>query len=386
MCGYAGRAVNRDEPPTPGGSTKVSLVKPSRPTLADVAEAAGVSVSTASLAFSGAGPIAAATRGRVLAAATDLAYPGPNPLGQQLRTGRSGIVGAVFGDRLRRSFRDPVSIQMLDGLAQALGAHDVGILLIPSEAGEVPPLVAHAAMDAAVVVLCNGPDDEVVATLARRGVPVVVVEGDLGTPGARHGVPGHAAIATASVGIDDRRGTERLVRELVALGHQRFGVVSLPYGHDRRLGEPDPARDPRSGYLATRRRLAGIADAGVVPEVVIETPASLVEHGRSAGRRILSHPNPPTAIVALSDLLASGVVLAARELGLRVPDDVSIAGFDGLDLPWLAPDVLTTVRQPLAEKGRRAGEAAIALIAGRTVPEVILPVEVQLGTTTGPPP
>ena len=349
----------------------------SRPTLADVAVAARVSVSTASLAFSGAGPIAAATRDRVLAAATALAYPGPNPLGQQLRTGRSGIVGAIFGDRLRRSFRDPVSIQMLDGLAQSLGAHDVGILLIPSEAGEVPPLVAHAAMDAAVVVLCNGPDDAVVAALARRGIPVVLVEGDLGTTAVdatRH--------RTARVGIDDRRGTEHLVRELLTLGHERFGVVSLPYGHDRRLGEPDPARDPRSGYLATQRRLAGIADAGVVPEIVIETPASLVEHGRSAGHEILSRPDPPTAIVALSDLLASGVVLAARELGLRVPDDVSIAGFDGLDLPWLAPDVLTTVRQPLAEKGRQAGEAALSLIRNTPYPETILPVTYQPGTTT----
>lgn len=357
-----------------------------RPTLADVAVAAGVSVSTASLAFSGAGPIAPATRDRVLAAAATLAYGGPNPLGQQLRTGRSGIVGAIFGDRLRRSFRDPVSIQMLDGLAQSLGAHDVGILLIPSEAGEVPALVGHAAMDAAVVVLCNGPDDEVVATLARRGIPVVLVEGDLGDP-AEHGRPANAGTGhrTASVGIDDRFGTELLTRELLELGHTRFGVVALPYGHDRRLGEPDPARDPRSGYLATRRRLAGIADAGIVPEIVIETPASLVEHGRSAGHEILSRPDPPTAIIALSDLLASGVVLAARELGLRVPEDVSVGGFDGLDLPWLAPDVLTTVRQPLAEKGRQAGEAAIALINGAPFGSVILPVQFERGSTTAAP-
>ena len=390
VCGYAGPDVNRDDPTGPPCNgpttrTEVTSVNPSRPTLADVARRAGVSVSTASLAFSGAGPIAAATRDRVLAAAAELAYPGPNPLGQQLRRGRSGIVGVVFGDRLRRSFRDPVSIQMLDGLAQTLGVHDVGILLIPSEAGEVPALVAHAAMDAAVVLLCNGPDDEVVATLARRGIRMVVIEGDLGGPEEGASVAGSAGIATASVRIDDRRGTERLVRELCALGHERFGVVSLPFGHDRRLGEPDPTRDPRSGYLPTRRRLAGIADAGVAPEIVIETPASLVEHGRSAGIEILSRPNPPTAIVALSDLLASGVVLAARELGLRVPDDVSVAGFDGLDLPWLAPDVLTTVRQPLAEKGRQAGQAAIALIEGRTVPDVVLPVEYQPGTTTAPP-
>jgi DNA-binding LacI/PurR family transcriptional regulator len=355
-------------------------VSHARTTLADVAAEAGVSVSTASLAFSGAGPIASATRDKVLAAASRLRYSGPNPLGQQLRSGRSGIVGVVVGDRLRRSFRDPVSIQMLDGLAQALSEQSLGLLLVPSEAGEVPPLVQHAAMDAAVVVLANGPDDQVVLALTGRGIPVVSVEGEVGDDRAR---PGAASI---NVGIDDRGGTELLVRELLALGHRRFGVVSLPYGHDRRLGRPDADAPDGVGYAHTRRRLAGIAAAGVQPEVVVETPASLVEHGRSAGHQILNRDDPPTAVVALSDLLASGVVLAARELGLRIPQDVSIAGFDGIDLPWLAPDVLTTVRQPLADKGRIAGELAVELAAGRAVEEVVLPVELQVGTTTGPPP
>ena len=351
-----------------------------RPTLADVAAEAGVSVSTASLAFSGAGPIAAATRDRVLAAAGRLGYRGPNPLGQQLRSGRSGIVGVVVGDRLRRSFRDPVSTQMLDGLAQALSEQSLGLLLVPSEAGEVPALVRHAAMDAAVVVLANGPDDDVVHALTGRGVPVVTIEGEIDDDRLRPGAP------TANVGIDDQGGTVELVRHLVGMGHRRFGVVSLPFGHDRRLGQSDAGGDGRPGYAHTRRRLAGIADAGVVPEIVIETPASLVEHGRSAGHQILGRDDRPTAVVALSDLLASGVVLAARELGLRVPQDVSVAGFDGIDLPWLAPDVLTTVRQPLADKGRLAGEAAVELAAGREVAEVVLAVELEVGTTTGPPP
>ncbi len=351
-----------------------------RPTLADVAAEAGVSVSTASLAFSGAGPIASATRDRVLAAAARMGYSGPNPLGQQLRSGRSGIVGVVVGDRLRRSFRDPVSTQMLDGLAQALSEQNLGLLLVPSEAGDVPALVQHAAMDAAVVVLANGPDDRVVQALTRRGIPVVSIEGEIGDDREFPGAP------TTNVGIDDRGGTALMVRELLAQGHERFAVVSLPFGHDRRLGRPDADGVGGALYAHTRRRLAGIADAGVVPEVVIETPASLVEHGRSAGHQILELADRPTAIVALSDLLASGVVLAARELGLRVPQDVSISGFDGIDLPWLAPDVLTTVRQPLADKGRLAGEAAVELAAGRTVEEVVLPVELQIGTTTGPAP
>src|SRR5450756_2403415 len=101
-----------------------------RPTLADVATAAGVSVSTASLAFSGAGPIAPETKARVHDAAAQLGYCGPNPLGRSLRSGRSGIVAVVIGDQLRRSFRDPVSIQVLDGLVGTLGTMGLGVLLI----------------------------------------------------------------------------------------------------------------------------------------------------------------------------------------------------------------------------------------------------------------
>lgn len=89
-----------------------------RPTLADVARLAGVSISTASLAFSGTGPVAPTTRERILGAAGELDYSGPNPLGRQLRSGRTGIIGVVIGDQLRRSFRDPVSVQVLDGLVK----------------------------------------------------------------------------------------------------------------------------------------------------------------------------------------------------------------------------------------------------------------------------
>src|SRR6478609_12184611 len=177
-----------------------------RPTLADVAAAAGVSVSTASLAFSGAGPIAAATRQRVHEAAAELGYAGPNPLGRQLRRGRSGIVGVVIGDALRRAFRDPVSTQVLDGLVSALGPLDLGVLLIPSlddpASPGVDPLLESAAMDVAVVMWGGGDDEPVLDTLRRRGIPTVLVEGQL--------LPGVGA-----VGIDDRGGIELVTRHLV---------------------------------------------------------------------------------------------------------------------------------------------------------------------------
>ncbi|AEE45112.1 LacI family DNA-binding transcriptional regulator [Cellulomonas fimi] len=348
-----------------------------RPTLADVASAAKVSVSTASLAFSGAGPIAAATRQRVLDAAVELGYSGPNPLGRQLRRGRSGIVGVVVGDALKRSFRDPVSVQFLDGLVGTLGSLGLGVLLVPGPSDPsqpaVDPLVESAAMDVAVVMWGGTSDHPVQDVLQRRGIPTVVVEGR-----REEGV--------VTVGIDDRNGMAEATRHLLALGHERIAVVTLPFDASRREGIVPPERLSQIDWEITRRRLAGVTDTGLRPTAVYETPASLVEHGHAAGLELLRGDDRPTAVVCHSDLLASGVVLAARELGLRVPQDVSVAGFDGLDLPWLAPDVLTSVAQPLADKGAAVAHAVEDLLAGETPVHRELPVTLRVGTTTGPAP
>lgn len=352
-----------------------------KPTLASVAEAAGVSLSTASLAFATSGPIAEKTRAKVLAAAADLGYRGPSPLGRQLRSGRSGIVGVVIGDKLRRSFRDPVSIQVLDGLASTLGALDLGVLLIPGAPPVdgrrvVAPLVESAGMDVAVLIWGVHADDPTLDALQRRGVPVVVGEG-------------HPVEGAPLVGIADRAGTADLGRYLLGLGHERVGVITLPFGFTRRSGEVDAAITP--DWTPTKHRLEGLADAGITPVICWEAEASLVEHGHDAALAILSperYPDPsqrPTAIVAQSDLLAAGAILGARELGLRVPQDVSIAGFDGLDLPWLGSDALTTVRQPLAEKGEALGRAVADLLAGEAPGVTILDVELVIGTTTAAP-
>jgi DNA-binding LacI/PurR family transcriptional regulator len=332
-------------------------------------------VSTASLAFSGAGPIAGATRERVLDAARSLGYSGPNPLGRQLRRGRSGIVGVVIGDALRRAFREPVSAQVLDGLVATLGPLDLGVLLIPGSSDPagpaVDPLIESAAMDVAVLMWGGTNADPKLAALRRRGIPTVVLEGRLMDD-------------VANIGIADRSGMAELGRHVLGLGHTRIATVTLPFNAARGDGLVDPRTHPLEWEI-TRRRLAGLRDAGVDP-AVYETPASLIEHGRTAGLALLGRPDRPTAVVCQSDMLAAGVVLAARELGLRIPQDVSVAGFDGLELPWIAPDVLTSVVQPLEDKGVAIGHAVQALLAGEVPPPVELPVQLRVGTTTGPAP
>jgi DNA-binding LacI/PurR family transcriptional regulator len=367
-----------------------------RPTLARVAELARVSVSTASLAFSGAGPITPETRERVLAAAAELGYAGPNPLGRQLRSGRSGIVGVVIGDQPGRAFRDPVSVQVLDGLMTVLGEQGLGVLLVPGSdrfpahddaspvagadapprVAPVDPLVESAAMDVAVLVWGVLSDDPNLAALQRRGVPVVVGEG-------------HAVPDAPLVRLDDRAGTAEAVRHLRELGHTRIAEITLPLGRDERSGPLDAARLAQADRTPARNRLAGVRDV-VEPVLSWETPASLVEHGRDAAMEILGQWVPtterPTAVFAHSDLLAAGAVIAARELGLRVPEDVSIVGFDGIDMPWLSPDVLTSVHQPLTEKGAALGRAVVGLLAGEEPTTTTMSVRLVQGTTTGPAP
>lgn len=347
-----------------------------RPTLADVARHAGVSVSTASLAFSGAGPIAQATRERVLAAAAELGYAGPNPLGRQLRSGRSGIVGVLLGSALGRSFREPVAAQTLDGLVSTLAELGLGVLLLPA-AGiparpDASPLVSTAAMDVAVLLWGANPDDEDVRELARREIPVINVEGP-------------PVAGTATVSINDRDGFAQLGRHLLGLGHERVAVVTLPFDRSRTSGIASPERLGQISLDIVRRRLEGLREGGAEPDVVFEASYSQVEEGVAAGRALLTGPDRPTAVVAQSDALAAGVVIAARELGLEVPGDVSVTGFDGIELPWLGEVRLTTVAQPLGEKGAAVGRMVAALLEGRRPEPVTLDVELRIGTTTAPP-
>jgi DNA-binding LacI/PurR family transcriptional regulator len=344
-----------------------------RATLSTVAARAGVSPSTASLAFSGSARVAPATVAKVLRAAEELGYPGPNPLAASLRRGRSGVVGAVVGERLLYAFRDPIAVQMLDGLTEELGGLGVGLLLLAGDAlrsGPTEAQLGRLPLDAAVFATCGLEDDPAFRLLRARRVPIVAVEGPV-----QPGVP--------LVGIEDRAGTVALAEHLRGLGHRRVATVTMPLRLDGRRGPVDAGRLAAGVYRDTRERLLGLRS--VFPGApAVETATNGIEEGERAGAALLAGPDRPTAIVAQSDILAAGVLRAAAAAGLAVPGDLSVAGFDGADLPWLEPVRLTTVVQPTAEKGRAAGQAVAALLAGRTPPDVILPVTLRPGTTTGP--
>jgi DNA-binding LacI/PurR family transcriptional regulator len=339
-----------------------------RPNLAAVAALAGVSASTASLAFSGAGPVSQATRARVLAAAAQLNYAGPDPRAQSLRRGRSGIIGVVIDDRLRDAFRDPVNIAMLDGIADELGGAGLALLLL-TDTGEGASDISVAPMDAVILVGCSTELDHSVTVFRQRGIPVVAIEAE-------------RMAEVFPVELDNRDATARGARYLKSLGHTNVALVSLPLEGSHARGAVTPERETASTSFTAKQRILGVRDVYPAARGVVSA-GSFVEEGLIAGRALLE-ADRPTAIIAQSDLLAVGVIRAAEELGIRVPEELSVLGFDGVHTEGLAPYVLTTLVQPAVEKGRAAGRAAIELLEGGHPKPVAFVSELRIGNTTGP--
>jgi len=368
---------------------------PTRSTLAQVAARAGVSVSTASLAFSGSGPVSDATRAKVLIAAEELEYAGPDPRGRSLRQGRSGIIGVIMEERVLAAFRDPLRIAVLDGIAQETSAQGRGLLLL-SDVGVSAEAIGTATMDAAILFAFSHRSDRTVELLRRRALPVVAVGGpDLGL---------------LTIGIDDEAASATAARHLADLGHQDVAIVSLPLvnvdgtddggstsgssGAGRTTGT-SPSMEPRGpltleaeqagAVTVTLQRLRGARSVYPTTRGRVAASSS-VEEGMIAGHALLAEPaTRPTAVIAQSDLLAAGVIRAATELGLSVPRDLSVIGFDGVALDRIIPQDLTTMVQPAADEGRAAGRAVLDLLDGGSPSSVSFSCTFHRGATTAAP-
>lgn len=342
-----------------------------RATLAQVAARAGVSPSTASLAFSGAGPVADETRERVLAAARELDYGGPDPRARSLRTGRSGIIAVVMEDRIRVAFRDPMVVTLLDGIADEIGTAGYSLLLLTDSLERAEGGLRDAPMDAALLLGCSTDLDPAVRVLSQRQVPLIGVEAE-------------PRLGMHLVDIDNRAGMRAGAQHLHELGHRRVATITLPMDREHTRGPLDPAWVERSVAYTGLERLAGVRE--VFPDApAVVAAGSLIEEGLVAARALLdAHPDL-TAIIGQSDLLALGAIQAIEERGMRVPDDVSVLGFDGARIDGLTSHRLTTVVQPGVEKGRAAARLALAALAGEPVESVVFRTELRRGDTTAAP-
>jgi LacI family repressor for deo operon, udp, cdd, tsx, nupC, and nupG len=331
------------------------------PTSRDVARRAGVSQATVSLVLGGKwrGRVSARTAESVRAAAGELGYR-PNLAARSLRLGSTRtallVVPALTSDFFAR---------VHTGAARVAAEHDFGMVLYPSPEGIGPAPDPFASAQASLDgVIASSMAPEALAALRggglRGGLPLVMLDSD--PEGGR---------AAATVNLDIAGGMRGAAAHLLRLGHRRIAHLAAAVD---------------SWTFRVRARALADALAGTGASLVATEPADLsVTGGLHAAERLLRGDDPPTALVCDDDLLAAGACKAARRLGLRVPGDVSVTGFDDLAVATAVEPELTTVRLPAETIGASGMRALLAVLDGRVPDADVLPVELVTRGSTGPP-
>lgn len=352
---------------------------PSVRTLKELADALGVSRTTVSNAFNRPDQLSEDLRERILGAARDYGYPGPNPMARKLRTGRAHAVGVLLGDSLPYAFTDAATIAFLRGIAQVCQDNHCGVLILPvlEEPGE-DRMISEAAVDG-FITYCLPKGSPVIPHVLERRLPVVTVE-QTRIPGA------------GTIDIDDRGGAYRAARHLLELGHRRLVILSLDLKPDGRQGPVTAQRRRAAVYASSTNRLTGydaaLHESGIDPAAVpvLECPGNNRDLARRLTLELLRSDRPPTAVLAMSDELALGAMQAAADLGVAVPDRLSVVGFDDTPAAERSQPALTTVRQPLTEKGCLAARLLLPPNAAAFVPEHRrLHTELVIRESTAPP-
>jgi LacI family transcriptional regulator len=316
---------------TTGYVSKRLQVQPghTRPTIRDIALEAGVSVATISRVLNKQAGVSPETREAVLRVIRQRGYSS-NPTARGLAGARTGFVSVTL-PMIQSSYFGTLTASVVE----ALGEHDLRAVICPTlheHDREVSLLnrLMHGTTEGAILILPSETGEELRA-VAEDGYPFVVL--DPKTP-LGDGIP--------CVSASNARGATDATVHLLGLGHRRIGFITGP-----------------RGWIATEERLYGchasLAEAGVTlePELEVESDWT-VEGGYAAAMHLFGLARPPTAVFALNDNMAMGAMKAARARGLRIPEDVSLVGFDDADEAPLLTPPLTSIRQPLAEMGRMA--------------------------------
>jgi LacI family transcriptional regulator len=329
-----------------------------RTTLAVIAAEAGVSLPTVSKVVNGRPDVAADTRARVERLLDEYQYT-------RVGTGRqrrSGLIDLVFS-----GLDSPWAVEILRGVEEWGASHETGVVVSAVRHGNARPASWTSALashdtDGVIVVISETTEDQL-QQLRRGGIPLVVVDPANPPPPD-----------LASVGATNWAGGLAATEHLLGLGHRRIAAIGGP-----------------EDYLCSRARIDGYRSAFERAGMAFDR--ALVRHGDfqheggfRAGRELLDLDPRPTAIFSCNDQQALGVYEAARQRGLRIPQDLSVVGFDDLPVArWVSPP-LTTVRQPLAEMGRVAVQMLGELIENRPLPSrrVELSTELITRESTGP--
>jgi alanine racemase len=316
-----------------------------RVTIADVAEKAGVSKTAVSFAFNNPGRLNVATASRIIEVADSLGYR-PDPVARMLTQRRTGTIGLLTPQALASIFSNPFFGMFSAGVAAVAEEAGYGLHFISPLHGSLSRAIGRATVDG-VVAIGLAADHPEIAEIRRAGVPMTTVDSD-------------RFDTLPSVDVDDEGGAQAAAAHLTELGHRDVLVLGI----ERAEHSPSGADDVVARRLRGYRRAFGAVGVEIPDDVVVVSPATFaggveaVERAYAAGRR-------PTAILAMSDAIAIGAIRGLRDRGLSIPADVSVVGFDDIELAQTTDPPLTTVHQPIRGKGEEAARLLLSVITGR---------------------
>lgn len=320
-----------------------------RPTMSQVAARAGVSVMTVSYTYNRADRVSAETREKVLRAAAELGYAGPDPAARSLRYGSTRTLGVILGEHLTYAFDNPQAVAFLAGIAEVCADRGYGMLIVPIAGAEDDSRrVAEAAVDA-FVIWTTTDDDPVLDAVTASGRPAVI-----------HGGPVRAGFQLVSI---DNRAAARAMGLQTFAGARRPAILSFPLDATRQTVLASAVDPDTVQFPVTRDRLLGYQDAIEAlgldwnDVLVAATATNNESEARSLAERLLALDPPVDAIAAMSDEQALGVLDAASAAQRRIPDTLSVSGWD--DSKAAAPNQLSTVAQDLRAQGASAARLAL---------------------------
>ena len=339
-------------------------------TITDVARQAGVSIKTVSRVINREPNVRTSTREKVERAIVALKYS-PNQSARKLASHRSRLVALVFDDP--SAYEIPSSgyiIKMQLGALRACQRAGYDLLIHPcrcrsrSAAAELAAMIEHSRPDGILLAAPLSDVPKIVRAIQAIGTPFVRL-----SPGEKKG-------GQLSVSTNDREISAEMTRYLVSLGHKRIGFIT---------GDP--------GHKAVARRYLGYRDgleqSGLkFSDRLVAKGDNSFGSGEAGGRKLLELSLRPTAIFAANDDMAAGVIRVADRLGIVIPDQLSVAGFDDIALARLVYPALTTIRQPLGVMADRAVSEIISAVSAGTAPSgaIIIPAGLQIRESTGPAP
>lgn len=340
-----------------------------RPNIKDIADRAGVSKTAVSFAFNKPERLSQATLQHIMKIAEELGYT-PDPLARSMTTRKTGAIGLLLPQPIPEIIRNPSIPEFIEGIGEVCTEAGLSLLLVPPLKGSIQRAIVNAAVDG-ILTLGLEEHKATMVVLRQRGVPYVTVDSD-----PISGAP--------AVNIDDELGACNVMRTVLQAGHRRISILAIRSGKLGHYQEyAGTLRHRVDGYLEALSEYGLTIDGRNVH--LVECPST--EKGGEAGfQAIWKRKRHPTAIVAMSDIIAIGAMKAAQAEGIRVPEELSIAGFDDIPLAGLIRPALTTVAQPMNRKGRLAAELLIQTINGTAEPvHHLLPTELVIRESVVPP-